>query len=165
MVNMSVKEVHDWWTSEACWWPDYKEQKRQWPRWMAHMFKMHTGSEGIIKDFLQTTQARIPFTSPIEKRLLGWKKGEFRTEQEEKWSEKAVKSLVKKLRKCNGLDDLEKAITTQDSSSKCVTIPRSLDSRLQVDTIIELTTLSLKLLFINRMQFTGTKSNLFTINI
>ena len=97
------------------------------------MFKMHTGSEGIIKDFLQTTQARIPFTSPIEKRLLGWKKGEFRTEQEEKWSEKAVKSLVKKLRKCNGLDDLEKAITTQDSSSKCVTIPRSLDSRLQVD--------------------------------
>lgn len=94
---------------------------------------MHTGSEGgIIKDFLQTTQARIPFTSPIEKRLLGWKKGEFRTEQEEKWSEKAVKSLVKKLRKCNGLDDLEKAITTQDGGSKCVTIPRSLDSRLQV---------------------------------
>ena len=94
---------------------------------------MHTGSEGgIIKDFLQTTQARIPFTSPIEKRLLGWKKGEFRTEQDEKWSEKAVKSLVKKLRKCNGLDDLEKAITTQDGGSKCVTIPRSLDSRLQV---------------------------------
>ena len=99
---------------------------------MAQMFKMHTGSEGIIKDFLQTTSARIPFTSPIEKRLLGWKKGEFRTEQEEKWSEKAVKSLVKKLRKCNGLDDLEKAITTQDGNSKCVTIPRSLDSRLQV---------------------------------
>ena len=94
---------------------------------------MHAGSEGgIIKDFLQTTQARIPFTSPIEKRLLGWKKGEFRTEQDEKWSEKAVKSLVKKLRKCNGLDDLEKAITTQDGGSKCVTIPRSLDSRLQV---------------------------------
>ena len=103
---------------------------------MAQMFKMHAGSEGgIIKDFLQTTQARIPFTSPIEKRLLGWKKGEFRTEQEEKWSEKAVKSLVKKLRKCNGLDDLEKAITTQDGGSKCVTIPRSLDSRLQVSNI------------------------------
>ena len=99
---------------------------------MAHMFKMHGGSEGIIKDFLQTTSARIPFTSPIEKRLLGWKKGEYRTEQEEKWSEKAVKSLVKKLRKCNGLEDLETAITTQDGGSKCVTIPRSLDSRLQV---------------------------------
>ena len=100
---------------------------------MAQMFKMHSG-EGIIKDFLQTTSARIPFTSPIEKRLLGWKIGEFKSEQEEKWSEKAVKSLVKKLRKCNGLDDLEKAITTQDGSSKCVTIPRSLDSRLQVGT-------------------------------
>ena len=99
---------------------------------MAQMFKMHTGGEGIIKDFLQTTSARIPFTSPIEKRLLGWKIGEFKSEQEEKWSEKAVKSLVKKLRKCNGLDDLEKAITSQDGASKCVTIPRSLDSRLQV---------------------------------
>ena len=101
-------------------------------RVMAQMFKMHTGGEGIIKDFLQTTSARIPFTSPIEKRLLGWKIGEFKSEQEEKWSEKAVKSLVKKLRKCNGLDDLEKAITSQDGGSKCVTIPRSLDSRLQV---------------------------------
>ena len=58
---------------------------------MAQMFKMHSG-EGIIKDFLQTTSARIPFTSPIEKRLLGWKIGEFKSEQEEKWSEKAVKS-------------------------------------------------------------------------
>ena len=33
------------------------------------------------------------------KRLLGWRKGEFKSEQEEKWSEKAVKSLVKKLKK------------------------------------------------------------------
>ena len=99
---------------------------------MAQMFKMHGGSEGIIKDFLQTTTARIPFTSPIEKRLLGWKKGDYRTDQEKTWSEKAVKSLVKKLRKCNGLEDLENAITTQDGGSNCVTIPRSLDSRLQV---------------------------------
>ena len=74
----------------------------------------------------------IHFTSPVEKRLLGWKVGEFKSEEEEKWSEKAVKSLVKKLQKCNGLEDLEKALSSQDSSSKCVTIPRSLDSRLQV---------------------------------
>ena len=74
----------------------------------------------------------IHFTSPVEKRLLGWKVGEFKSEEEEKWSEKAVKSLVKKLRKCNGLEDLEKALSSQDGSSKCVTIPRSLDSRLQV---------------------------------
>jgi len=90
--------------------------------------------DGVLKDFLQTTSSRLPFTSPIEKRLLGWKKGEFKTEQEEKWCEKAVKSLVKKLRKSNGIEELERAISTADNNSKCVTIARSLDSRLQVGT-------------------------------
>ena len=33
------------------------------------------------------------------KRLLGWRKTDFKSELEEKWSEKAVKSLVKKLKK------------------------------------------------------------------
>lgn len=61
----------------------------------------------------------LPFTPPIVKRLLGWKKGEG----EDKWSEKAVKSLVKKLKKTGGLDELEKAITTQDPTTKCITIP------------------------------------------
>ncbi|KAF0031051.1 hypothetical protein F2P81_015606 [Scophthalmus maximus] len=79
------------------------------------------------------------------KRLLGWKKtptgsggagggiGEQNGGgQEEKWCEKAVKSLVKKLKKTGQLDELEKAISTQNSNTKCVTIPRSLDGRLQV---------------------------------
>ncbi|XP_026680096.1 mothers against decapentaplegic homolog 3-like [Diaphorina citri] len=61
----------------------------------------------------------FPFTPPIVKKLLGWKKGDG----EDKYSEKAVKSLVKKLKKSNGLDELEKAITTQDPNTKCVTIP------------------------------------------
>ena len=74
----------------------------------------------------------LPFTPPIVKRLLGWRKGEAKNEQEEKWSEKAVKSLVKKLKKNNTLDELEKAITSQDSKTKCITIARSLDGRLQV---------------------------------
>ena len=39
--------------------------------------------DGVLKDFLQTTSTRLPFTSPIEKRLLGWKKGEFKNEQDE----------------------------------------------------------------------------------
>ncbi|XP_014680697.1 PREDICTED: mothers against decapentaplegic homolog 3-like [Priapulus caudatus] len=69
-----------------------------------------------------------PFTPPIVKRLLGWNKGEG----EDRWSEKAVKSLVKKLKKTGGLDELEKAITTQNPNTKCITIPRSLDGRLQV---------------------------------
>ncbi|KAK9503629.1 hypothetical protein O3M35_010149 [Rhynocoris fuscipes] len=60
----------------------------------------------------------LPFTPPIVKRLLGWKK----IPGEEKWSEKAVKSLVKKLKKSNGLDELEKAVTTQDPTTKCIVI-------------------------------------------
>lgn len=69
----------------------------------------------------------ISLSSPV-KRLLGWKRGEG----EEKWSEKAVKSLVKKLKKSGGLEELEKAVSSQSSSTKCITIPRSLDGRLQV---------------------------------
>ncbi|MBN3318761.1 SMAD1 protein, partial [Atractosteus spatula] len=65
----------------------------------------------------------LPFTPPIVKRLLGWKKGE-QNGQEEKWCEKAVKSLVKKLKKTGQLDELEKAITTQNIKTKCITIPR-----------------------------------------
>lgn len=90
--------------------------------------------DGVLKEFLHTTSSRLPFTSPIEKRLLGWKKGDYKTEQEEKWCEKAVKSLVKKLRKSNGLEELERTLSTGDYNSKCVTIARSLDSRLQVGT-------------------------------
>ncbi|TRZ03528.1 hypothetical protein DNTS_030880 [Danionella cerebrum] len=65
----------------------------------------------------------LPFTPPIVKRLLGWKKGE-QNGQEEKWCEKAVKSLVKKLKKTGQLDELEKAITSQNVNTKCITIPR-----------------------------------------
>lgn len=74
------------------------------------------------------------FTSldPSVKKLLGWKLGD----EEEKWALKAVESLVKKLRKKkNGqgtVDDLEYALAHPGSRSRCVTIPRSLDGRLQV---------------------------------
>uniref|UniRef100_A0A3P8PZ38 Mothers against decapentaplegic homolog n=1 Tax=Astatotilapia calliptera TaxID=8154 RepID=A0A3P8PZ38_ASTCA len=64
----------------------------------------------------------LPFTPPVVKRLLGWKKGE-QNGQEEKWCEKAVKSLVKKLKRTGQLDELEKAITTQNVNTKCLTIP------------------------------------------
>ncbi|BFZ09566.1 hypothetical protein BsWGS_12605 [Bradybaena similaris] len=69
------------------------------------------------------------FTSPAVKRLLGWKQGD----EDEKWAEKAVDSLVKKLKKMKGaLEDLEKALAFKSPHTKCVTIPRSLDGRLQV---------------------------------
>lgn len=69
------------------------------------------------------------FTSPAVKKLLGWKQGD----EEEKWAEKAVDSLVKKLKKKKGaIEELEKALSCPGQPSKCVTIPRSLDGRLQV---------------------------------
>ncbi|KAK7080151.1 hypothetical protein SK128_010576 [Halocaridina rubra] len=69
------------------------------------------------------------FTSPAVKKLLGWKQGD----EEEKWAEKAVDSLVKKLKKKKGaIEDLERALSYPGQQSKCVTIPRSLDGRLQV---------------------------------
>lgn len=75
----------------------------------------------------------LPLILPVAKKLLGWKKsaggsggagGGEQNGQEEKWCEKAVKSLVKKLKKTGRLDELEKAITTQNCNTKCVTIPR-----------------------------------------
>lgn len=69
------------------------------------------------------------FTSPAVKKLLGWKQGD----EEEKWAEKAIDSLVKKLKKQKGaIENLEKALANPGQISKCVTIQRSLDGRLQV---------------------------------
>lgn len=64
------------------------------------------------------------FTPPVVKRLLGWKKGNIGNEADDRWSEKAVKSLVKKLKKSGALEELERAISSQNQNTKCVTIPR-----------------------------------------
>lgn len=66
----------------------------------------------------------LPFTPPIVKRLLAWKKGGDDSSIEGKWAEKAVKSLVKKLKKSGALEELEKAISTHNFHTKCVTVPR-----------------------------------------
>lgn len=69
------------------------------------------------------------FTSPAVKQLLGWKQGD----EEEKWAEKAIDSLVKKLKKRKGaIEELNSALANPGQPSKCVTISRSLDGRLQV---------------------------------
>jgi len=73
----------------------------------------------------------LQFNSPVVKELMNWKCGDM-TPQDEKFAEKAIKSLVKKLKKTGGLDDLRKAVTKQSIETTCVKIPRSLDGRLQV---------------------------------
>ncbi|XP_076359230.1 protein mothers against dpp-like isoform X2 [Tachypleus tridentatus] len=78
---------------------------------------------------MSSLNSLFSFTSPAVKKLLGWKQGD----EEEKWAEKAVDSLVKKLKKKKGaIEELEKVLSCPGQPSKCVTIPRSLDGRLQV---------------------------------
>ncbi len=77
----------------------------------------------------------MAFTNPSVKKLLNWKQGD----EEEKWAERAIDALVKKLKKnkVGGLEDLEKALAaTGRQRTNCVTIPRSLDGRLQVCTVL-----------------------------
>lgn len=65
------------------------------------------------------------------KKLLSWKQGD----EEEKWAEKAVDALVKKLKKSKREEEigkLERALKYPNEPSECVTIPRSQDGRLQV---------------------------------
>lgn len=73
------------------------------------------------------------FTSPTVKKLLGWKQ----SGEEDNWCEKAVNTLVKKLKTRKGaIQDLERALSSPGMPSKCVTIPRSHDGRLQVNFFI-----------------------------
>lgn len=80
------------------------------------------GAESLTND-RDDAMNMLPFTPPIVKKLLAWKKVN-EDSAEGKWSEKAVKSLVKKLKKSGALEELEKAISTNNSHTKCVTIPR-----------------------------------------
>lgn len=60
---------------------------------------------------------------------LGWKQGD----EEGKWAHKAIETLIKKLKKRKGvLECLQYALTHPNEPSECITIPRSLDGRIQV---------------------------------
>lgn len=60
---------------------------------------------------------------------MNWKQ----SDEKEDWANKAVDALVKKLKKQpNGINKLQKALQDRSAQSDCVTIPRSMDGRLQV---------------------------------
>ncbi|KAF5404252.1 Mothers against decapentaplegic [Paragonimus heterotremus] len=73
--------------------------------------------------------ASFDFFYPALTGSLGWKQGD----EEGKWAQKAIETLVKKLKKRKGvLENLQYALTHPNEPSECVTIPRSLDGRIQV---------------------------------
>jgi MAD (mothers against decapentaplegic) family protein 1 len=97
--------------------------------------KMDDDVETSTSSAMSSLNSLFSFTSPAVKKLLGWKQGD----EEEKWAEKAVDSLVKKLKKRKGaIEELERALSCPGQPSKCVTIPRSLDGRLQVRIFIKI---------------------------
>lgn len=78
---------------------------------------------------MSSLNSLFSYTSPAVKKLLGWKMGD----EEEKWAEKAVETLVKKLKNNkSGYEELVRALTNPGQPSKCVTMPRSRDGRQQV---------------------------------
>ena len=80
-----------------------------------------------MNSVVETFKDRNPF---YVKKVLNWKQGG----EEDKWAIKAVDTLVKKLKKQNpkGLEILERQLSSPGKFEPCVTIPRSLDGRLQV---------------------------------
>ncbi|KAJ9598915.1 hypothetical protein L9F63_026553, partial [Diploptera punctata] len=60
--------------------------------------RRHRDKDNVHNTLIEMFSYLFSFTSPAVKKLLGWKQGD----EEEKWAEKAVDSLVKKLKKKKG---------------------------------------------------------------
>jgi hypothetical protein len=58
------------------------------------------------------------------KNLLQHRKNIQLNSIEDKWSEKAIKGLIKRLTKSSMIEDLQTALDTQNPQTCCVTIPR-----------------------------------------
>ncbi|CAF1648067.1 unnamed protein product, partial [Didymodactylos carnosus] len=53
-------------------------------------------------------------------------------DEQQHYAEKAIRSLIKKLKRSGAIEELERALSQKNSGTKCVTIQRSLDGRLQI---------------------------------
>jgi hypothetical protein len=66
---------------------------------------------------------------PLLSKFAAWKK----SDEEEEFVDKAIDSLYKKLKtKPGAIEELQRVMSCPNQPSQCVTIPRSLDGRLQV---------------------------------
>lgn len=78
-------------------------------------------------------KSSVDYGYPVLSGSLGWKQGD----EEGKWAQKAIETLIKKLKKRKGvLERLQHALLHPNEPSDCVTIPRSLDGRIQVYIIV-----------------------------
>lgn len=70
----------------------------------------------------------LPFSfSPnpqILKNLLQQRLNISLNSNEDKWSEKAIKGLLKRVTKTSMIEDLQIALETKNPQTRCVTIPR-----------------------------------------
>uniref|UniRef100_A0A0X3P9N8 Mothers against decapentaplegic homolog n=2 Tax=Schistocephalus solidus TaxID=70667 RepID=A0A0X3P9N8_SCHSO len=81
----------------------------------------------MLDPSVQFTKQNL-FTHPLNP-ALGWKQGD----EEAKWAQKAIETLVKKLKKRKGvMERLQYALAHPGEPSECISIPRSLDGRIQV---------------------------------
>ncbi|KAF1745244.1 hypothetical protein MXB_370, partial [Myxobolus squamalis] len=98
------------------------------PKYVQVLKDKHGGqSADTISKIVSTNNINC---TPIVARLLGLiVKG---VEEDPSWLEKAIKSMAKKLRKTRQLEEFEKVLHTKDPLSRCITITRSLDGRLQI---------------------------------
>lgn len=94
-----------------------------------------SGGGGPSRSVMASLSNMFSFPSPRVKKLLNWKQGD----EDDKWAQTAVEILVKRIQKCKGkeagrseMEHLEMALAHPEQPSRCVTIPRSMDGRIQV---------------------------------
>ena len=69
------------------------------------------------------------FPNALVKKFMTYRKSSVTSQQDEeneKWSEKAVRSLIKRLKKIGNtsLGDLDRALLSQEKHSRCIVLPR-----------------------------------------
>ncbi|KAK9876932.1 hypothetical protein WA026_015966 [Henosepilachna vigintioctopunctata] len=68
-------------------------------------------------------------SNPAVEKLMNWRQ----SDEDDTWAEKSVQTLVKKLKNKKGaLQELERALTSPGIPTRCVTIRKSSDGRLQI---------------------------------